>query len=56
LSEFHRRIILMYFLEERSLAEIAAALGLSQDCVSGVIRRLSPKLPDLLRRAGLGAS
>jgi len=56
LPEHHRRIMLMYWLEERHLAEIATALGLSEDCVWGVIRRLSLKLPDLLRRSGLGAS
>jgi len=51
----HHRIILLRWEEDRSVAKIAAELGLSEATVWGVLHRVVLKLPDLLRRAGLGS-
>ena len=53
LPERHRRIMHMHWGEDRPVAEIAADLGLSADCVRSILHRIRLKLPDILRRAGL---
>ena len=49
-----RRIVLMRFIGDLSVAAIAAELGLTVDWVGAIVRRARLKLTDLLRRAGLG--
>jgi RNA polymerase sigma-70 factor, ECF subfamily len=55
LPERHRRIMQMHWVEDRSVAEIAAEVGLSEDCVGSILRRIRLRLPELLRRAELDA-
>jgi len=54
LPDRDRRILFMRYVRDMPLADIAAELDLTEDCVRGAIRRISPKLLVLLRRAGLG--
>jgi len=56
LSDLHRRIHFMRYLGNMPVAEIAAELGLTEDCVWGILRRVNRKLLALLRRAGFELS
>jgi RNA polymerase sigma factor (sigma-70 family) len=56
LPERDGRIVTNHWLEERSLSRIASDLNMSDDAVWWVIRRVTPKLLDFLRRRGLRPS
>ena len=55
-DERERRVLALYWLDERSLSWIAADMMISEDSVWGILRRVSLKLADHLRRRGYGAS
>jgi len=52
LPDLHGQIAYRRWLDGMSYAQIAAQLGVSKQCVRGVVRRLAPKLLVLLRLAG----
>jgi RNA polymerase sigma-70 factor (ECF subfamily) len=54
MSELDRRIVVMRLIEEMTLPEIAAALGVSVDCVKMRLRRARRALEHLLRSHGFG--
>jgi len=56
LPELSRQIAEMRLIEERTVAAIAAALHVSEDCVKMRLRAVCAELRDLLRRAGFGQS
>jgi DNA-directed RNA polymerase specialized sigma subunit len=55
-DERERLVLALYWLDERSLSWIAADMMISEDSAWGILRRVSLKLADHLRRRGYGAS
>jgi RNA polymerase sigma factor (sigma-70 family) len=51
----NRKIIVEYWINERSISAIASELQMAPECVWSIIRRARPALLDRLRRAGLAA-
>jgi RNA polymerase sigma factor (sigma-70 family) len=55
-SEPSRRIVVLHWAEGRTVPEIAAALGMSKDCVKKRLRRARLWLHARLQPSGLAAS
>jgi RNA polymerase sigma factor (sigma-70 family) len=55
LRERDRRIVIMRFVNLRSVLEIIRELGLTEGCAWSVLHRAVPQLRDFLRACGLGA-
>ena len=53
MSARNRRVTVRYWVEGHSVADIAAELDLSTDCVGSVLRRAQVRLVELLRHAGV---
>ena len=56
LSERNYRVAVRRWLDNRSVAEIAAEFKLTEDCVSSILHRVCLKLREPVRRSGLDAS
>ena len=52
-SERDHRIVVLRWVRDRSVSEIACELSLTEDCVKSVLYRVSLRLRELLRRRGL---